>query len=77
MNNMISSFKNLDLNDKNITNNSIGHSKSYRSFMGNDGIKYVEETTKSVNKNKVDSKTTTYKIDKNGNKIFIDPNEFK
>jgi len=77
VNQMISSFKNLDLNDTNITNNSIGHSKSYRSFMGNDGIKYVEETTKSINNNKVNSKISTYKIDKNGNKIFIDPNEFK
>jgi hypothetical protein len=76
MNQMVSSFKNLDLNDKNITNSSIGHSKSYKSFMGNDGIKYVEETTKSVNNNKVDSKITTYKIDKNGNKTFIDPKEF-
>jgi hypothetical protein len=77
MNQMISSFKNLDLNDKNITNSSIGHSKSYRSFMGNDGIKYVEETTKSVNNNKVDSKITTYKVDKHGNKTFIDPKEIK
>ena len=77
MNNMISSFKNLDVNDKNITNNSMGHYKSYRSFMGNDGIKYVEETTKSVNNNKVDSKISTYKIDKDGNKIFINPIEFK
>jgi hypothetical protein len=76
MNNMVSSFKNLDLNEKNITNSSIGHSKSYKSFMGNDGIKYVEETTKSVNNNKVNSKITTYKIDKNGNKTFIDPKEF-
>jgi hypothetical protein len=76
MNQMVSSFKNLDLNDKNITNNSIGHSKSYRSFIGNDGIKYVEETTKSINNNKVDSKIITYKIDKNGNKTFIDPKEF-
>jgi hypothetical protein len=76
MNKMISSFQKLNLNDNNF-NNSVGYQTSIRSVIGNDGVKYIEETTKTIKNNKVDIKTNTFKIDKNGNKIFINPNELK
>jgi len=74
INNMFSSFDKLD---KNINSNNTGYYKSYKSVIGNDGVRYVQEINKTVNNDKVDSKINTYKIDKNGNKVYLDPKEIK
>jgi len=57
--------------------NSMGYSKSYKSVTGNDGITYVEESSKTINNDNVNTNYSSYKIDKYGRKTFINPNQIK
>jgi hypothetical protein len=80
MHNDIHNINNHNINNHNINNKNIsntGYFKSYKSVIGNDGIKYVQEIDKTINNDKIDSKIKTYKVDKDGKKIYINPNDVK
>jgi len=77
LNTLFTNNLNTSFNNNLPIGNSVGYSKSFTSVTGNDGITYVKEINKTINNDKVKSNHLSYKIDKDGNKTFINPNQIK